>query len=104
MTKRARLTPLGMVARGAAAGAAGTVAMDPLWFSRYRSSGGDNELLHWEFALNVSDWDEAPTPAQFGRNLIRGFSSANYPPSGPNSSTTSRTGRPGRGGASYSAQ
>ncbi|MGH3832982.1 MAG: hypothetical protein ACRDRS_21510 [Pseudonocardiaceae bacterium] len=72
MKKQACLTPLGVVVRGAAAGAVGTVAMDLLWFSRYRSNGGDSRLLDWEFSLSLSNWDEAPTPAQFGRNLIRG--------------------------------
>ncbi|MDQ3763637.1 MAG: hypothetical protein M3460_19045 [Actinomycetota bacterium] len=72
MKQRARLTPLGVVARGAAAGAVGTAAMDLLWFSRYRHNGGNSGFIDWEFSAGLNSWDGAPAPAQFGRRLIQG--------------------------------
>ena len=71
MKERSCLTPLGAVVRGAAAGAVGTVAMDLLWFSRYRRSGGHSRFVDWEFSASLSSWDDAPAPAQFGRRLIQ---------------------------------
>jgi hypothetical protein len=71
MKKRACLTPLGAVLRGAAAGAVGTVAMDLLWFRRYRLGGGDNGFVEWEFPAGPSSWDDAAAPAQFGKRLIQ---------------------------------
>jgi hypothetical protein len=71
MKERSCLTPLGAVVRGAAAGAVGTVAMDLLWFSRYRRNGGHSGFVDWEFSANLNSWDEAPAPAQFGRRLIQ---------------------------------
>lgn len=65
-----RLTPLGAIARGAVAGAVGTVAMDAVWFARHRRSGGDKPPLAWEFGLDVQRWEEAPAPAQLGRRIF----------------------------------
>jgi hypothetical protein len=67
------ITPLGAVAKGLLAGAAGTVAMDALWFARYRRSGGDSKVAKWEFSLDVSSWDQAPAPAQVGQRLVEGL-------------------------------
>jgi hypothetical protein len=71
MTEQACPTTLGALARGAAAGAVGTVVMDLLWFSRYRRNGGDSGLVDWEFSAGLNTWDEAPAPAKFGRLLIQ---------------------------------
>lgn len=62
--------PLGRVVRGILSGAAGTVAMDLLWFSRYKRGGGDDRLLHWEFSVGLDDWSNAPAPAQIGKRLF----------------------------------
>jgi hypothetical protein len=70
---RSTMTPLGAVARGVLAGAAGTVAMDLLWFYRYKRGGGESSLLDWEFSVGVTDWDKAPAPAQVGKRLYEGF-------------------------------
>jgi hypothetical protein len=80
MKQRACLTPLGAVMRGAAAGAVGTIAMDLLWFSRYRHDGGDGRFVDWESSVGLSSWDEAPAPAQFGRRLIQGVLQRDLPP------------------------
>ena len=42
--QRSARTPLGAVARGLVAGAVGTLAMDLLWFYRYRRGGGEGGL------------------------------------------------------------
>jgi hypothetical protein len=73
MNERVCLTPLGAVVRGAVAGAVGTVAMDLLWYSRYRRSGGQSGFIDWEFSAGVDSWDNAPAPAQFGRRVIQGI-------------------------------
>ena len=57
--------------RGAAAGVAGTVAMDLVWYSRYRRGGGETGFAGWEFGSAPTSWDTAPAPAQVGRILAR---------------------------------
>lgn len=74
------MTPLGVLVRGGAAGAVGTVVMDLLWFSRYQHNGGDSGFVDWEFAAGLSTWDEAPAPAQFGRLLIQKIFHRELPP------------------------
>lgn len=67
------VTPLGAIARGALAAAVGTAAMDALLFVRYRKGGGDSSFAPWEFSVVVSDWDQAPAPAQVGQRLFEGL-------------------------------
>jgi hypothetical protein len=67
------MTPLGAVLKGVAAAAVGTLAMDWLWYARYRREGGRSAFLAWETAEGLSDWDKAPVPAQVGRRLAEGF-------------------------------
>jgi hypothetical protein len=59
------------VVLGAAAGAAGTAAMDLVWFVRYRRGGGRQGLLAWETAEDVGKWDDASAPGQLGRKVVR---------------------------------
>jgi hypothetical protein len=73
------LTPLGAIVRGALAGAIGTIAMDLLWYSRYRRSGGDTGFIEWEFSAEPDSWDTAPAPARFGRRLIVGILQRDVP-------------------------
>lgn len=61
---------LGAIIRGALAGAAGTIAMDLLWYARYRRGGGDREFVDWEFATDLDSWDDAPAPAKFGKRVF----------------------------------
>lgn len=70
---RPRVTPVGALMRGLAAGALGTAAMDGLLFARYRRSGGTTGLEQWELSSGLSSWDEAPAPAQVGRRLVEGL-------------------------------
>jgi len=78
--RRAGMTPLGAVARGLAAGALGTVAMDVSLFARYRRGGGDSRFGPWEFSSGLSGWDEAPAPAQVGKRLVEGLFQRELPP------------------------
>lgn len=66
------ISPLGAITRGAIAGAAGTLAMDLLWFWRYRKSGGEDGFLEWEFSTDIESYDEAGAPAQMGKRLVEG--------------------------------
>jgi hypothetical protein len=75
------VTPLAAVARGLVAGAAGTLAMDAVWFARYRRGGGNSNFPKWEFSLDVSSWDQAPAPAQVGQRLVEGLFKREIPPS-----------------------
>ncbi len=71
--RRRAVTPLGAIARGVLAGAAGTAAMDALLFARYRKGGGDSSFARWEFSSGISDWEQAPAPAQVGKRLVEGL-------------------------------
>ena len=62
---------IGRVVRGAVAGLAGTVAMDLVWYRRYRAGGGEGGFADWEVTQDVASWDEAPAPAQMGRKLVQ---------------------------------
>jgi hypothetical protein len=66
-------TPLGAVARGLLAGAAGTLAMDSLLFLRYKRGGGADNFRTWEFSSRLEGWHDAPAPAQVGRRLVEGL-------------------------------
>ena len=78
---RPRLTPLGAVLRGALAGAAGTLALDLVWYSRYRRDGGEDGFTDWEFSGSTLTWDEAAAPAQVGRRVLQGFLQRDLPDS-----------------------
>ena len=75
-----RRTPLVAGWRGVVAGTVGTVAMDLLWFYRYRRGGGDSGFLDWEFATGVSSWEDAGAPAEMGRRLVEGVLHRRLPP------------------------
>jgi hypothetical protein len=72
-SRSARPTPLGALARGALAGAVGTVAMDLVWFARYKRDGGKDGFWAWETGANISSWDDVSAPGQVGRRLAEGF-------------------------------
>lgn len=69
----ASMTPLGALARGLAAAAAGTAAMDALWFWRYKREGGEGHFLTWELSSGLCSWDQAPAPALVGKRLFEGL-------------------------------
>jgi hypothetical protein len=59
------------IARGAAAGAIGTLAMDLVWYVRYRRGGGEAEFADWEITHDLDSWEQAPAPAQMGRKVLQ---------------------------------
>jgi hypothetical protein len=79
MGRVGRISPVGAVLLGTAAGAVGTAAMDLVWFRRYRRSGGEQGLVAWETAEGVDKWDDASAPGQVGRRLVEGFTQQELP-------------------------
>jgi hypothetical protein len=78
--RNGQLTPIGAVAKGALAGAAGTAAMDVLWYLRYKREGGEDGPLDWEFSNGVESYDQAAAPAQVGKRIVEGFLQAELEP------------------------
>jgi hypothetical protein len=78
--QRQTLTPLDTVARGLVAGAVGTLAMDALWFARYRRDGGESGFAAWELSSGLCSWEDAPAPAQVGKRLVEGLFERELPP------------------------
>ena len=74
------MTPARAVARGLAAGAIGTAAMDTFLFARYRRNGGDSSAWEWESSAGVTTWEEAPAPAHVGKRLVEGLLGIALPP------------------------
>jgi hypothetical protein len=66
---------------GLLAGAAGTLAMDLVWFIRYKRDGGESTFPDWELAKGLSSWDEAPAPARVGKLLYETFTNSELPSS-----------------------
>jgi hypothetical protein len=52
------------VLAGAVAGAFGTLAMDLLWYRRYRAGGGTQPFTAWETSEGVDGYENAPAPAR----------------------------------------
>jgi hypothetical protein len=72
-TRSQSVTPLGAIARGLVAGAVGTLAMDTLWYVRYRRDDGKSPFLRWEFSSDILSWEQAPAPAHVGKRLYEGL-------------------------------
>jgi hypothetical protein len=66
---------------GLAAGAAGTLAMDLVWYVRYKRGGGEASFLTWEFASAPTSWDKASAPARVGKLLYESVTSTELPES-----------------------
>ncbi len=56
--------PIRNVMMGAMAGAAGTLAMDLVWYRRYRRGGGSQTFAGWETSEGTTDFESAAAPAQ----------------------------------------
>jgi len=67
------------LARGVVAGVLGTLAMDLLWYSRYRRGGGKDPFGSWEITSRINDWEAAPAPARMGRILVRSATGRDVP-------------------------
>jgi nitrite reductase/ring-hydroxylating ferredoxin subunit len=75
------ITPVGVIARGAAAGVVGTLAFDVWLYLQYRREHGTEAFADWEFSADVAGWDNAPAPAQVGRRIINGLFETELPDS-----------------------
>jgi hypothetical protein len=61
-------TPRKLLA-GALAGAVGTLAMDFVWYGRYRRGGGEDGFTDWESATGTTSFEEASAPAKVGKKF-----------------------------------
>jgi hypothetical protein len=66
---------------GLLAGAAGTLAMDLVWYARYKRAGGQAGFLKWEFASAPTSWDKASAPANVGKLLYETVTHTELPES-----------------------
>ena len=67
------LTPVGAICRGLAAAGIGILAMDLLWYGRYRRGGGESGFLGWELSAGLDSWEKASAPAKVGKQIYEGF-------------------------------
>ena len=75
---RQPITPLAAVVGGLLAGAVGTACMDTVRYLRYRSAGGTDSPLAWEFPP-VENWEKAPDPGKVAKRVIEGFTQRELP-------------------------
>jgi hypothetical protein len=64
---------VGALAKGVAASAVGTLAMDAFLYRRYRRSGGTARFQAWETSAGLESWEDAPAPAKVGKRLVEGL-------------------------------
>ena len=70
MSKRFRKSTPRLIGLGAVSGICGTIAMDMLWYRRYRKGGGNEDIGTWEWARSVTRWDNAPAPGKAAAMLF----------------------------------
>lgn len=73
LTRCSRRSPFGAFARGLLSSAIGIVAMDLLWYYRYKRSGGESGPIDWEFSVGLNDWSNASAPGHVGKRLYEGY-------------------------------
>jgi hypothetical protein len=66
---------------GLMAGAVGTLAMDMVWYVRYKRGGGTSDFLSWESAVGLSSWEDASAPARVGKLLYETVTQRELPTS-----------------------
>lgn len=71
MRRAHSIPPITALIRGAIAGAAGTVALDAINYALYRSGGGTDDPITWEFSAGLDNFDDAPAPAKAGRLMAK---------------------------------
>jgi hypothetical protein len=84
MAKKAKpavtTSPIGAIVRGLVAGGVGIVAFDAFNYALYRSGGGTDAPLSWEFSEGLESWDNAPAPAIIGKRVVEGVFQKELPP------------------------
>ncbi len=59
-------SPIGSIAKGVVAGAVGTLAMDLVWYRRYRQGDGTDSFSKWELS-GATSFEEASAPGKVGQ-------------------------------------
>jgi hypothetical protein len=54
---------------GATAGVLGTLAMDLVWYRRYRAGGGTQSFVAWETSEGTDGYEGAPAPARTAKAI-----------------------------------
>jgi hypothetical protein len=78
--KRRQPKAIDAVSNGVLAAIAGTVAMDTLWYRRYRHTGGTDNFLAWESSAGTDSYEQAAAPAQVGKRVVEGLMQTELPP------------------------
>ena len=55
--------------------------MDTVWFVRYRRGGGTDRPWNWETSAGLTEWADAPAPAQVGKRAVEGLLQRELPTS-----------------------
>jgi hypothetical protein len=74
------MSTLDSIARGVAASAVGTLAMDTWLYRGYRHGGGDVGFANWESSVGVASWEDAPAPAKVAKRLLAVVVRRDVPP------------------------
>jgi hypothetical protein len=74
------MSTLDSIARGVAASAVGTLAMDTWLYRGYRRGGGDVGFANWESSVGVASWEDAPAPAKVAKRLLEAVLRRDVPP------------------------
>ena len=78
---RTQQTTIEGIRNGVLAGVAGTVAMDTLWYRRYKRDGGADGFLAWESSAGTEGYEQAAAPAQVGKRVVEALLQTELPPS-----------------------
>jgi hypothetical protein len=76
------LSPMSLIRAavcGLMAGLVGTLAMDLVWFARYKRGGGTDGFTTWEFGSSPATWDDASAPAKVGKLVYETASRTELP-------------------------
>ena len=74
------MSALGSMARGVAASAVGTFAMDTWLYRGYRRDGGATGFAAWETSEGLTDWEHAPGPALVAKLALESVLKREVPP------------------------
>jgi hypothetical protein len=70
---------IGSMARGVAASAVGTLAMDAWLYRGYRRGGGDEAFPAWESSAGLDSWENAPGPARAAKRILEAVTGRELP-------------------------
>ena len=79
-------SPIASITGGLIAGAIGTLAMDALWYRRYRADGGTDSFASWEFS-DADSFSDAGAPAQVGKRVLEAVTDVEVEPEAAGATT-----------------